>query len=45
MNGEEPLYKIIKEVASDKNWGFSEEKLDKHGTLTPNEYYNILSNC
>lgn len=45
MNGEEPLYKIIEEVASEKKWGFSEEKFDGHGTLTPNEYYNILTKC
>ncbi len=45
MNGDEPFYKIIKEVASDKKWGFSEERLDNNCTLTPNEYYNILSGC
>lgn len=45
MNGDEPLFQIIKEVASYDKWGFSEKKLNIPNTLTPNQYYNILKDC
>lgn len=45
MNGDEPLYKIISEVASEKKWGFDTAQLERNDTLTPIEYYDILSSC
>lgn len=45
MNGDEPLYKIISEVASEKKWGFESAQLEQNDTLTPVEYYDILASC
>ncbi len=45
MNEEEPLYKIIKDIASDPKWGLDEVMRQTNGTLKPLEYYNILSGC
>lgn len=45
MNGEEPLLKIIEEVAENPKWKFQNITLDNQGTLTPNEYFDILSEC
>ena len=45
MNTEEPLFHIINEIANDPKWGFSIENLDTNETLTPNEYFDILSSC
>lgn len=44
MNGEEPLFKIIKEVTAESKWGFPEKQVH-NGTLTPIEYFEILGNC
>lgn len=45
MNGDEPLYRIIDDVAADNKWGFHNVSLDAHGTLKPNEYFDILTEC
>ena len=45
INEEEPLFQIIREVASEDTWGFSKEVTGRPGTLTPNEYCNILTDC
>lgn len=46
MNGQEPLFKIIKEVANNSRWDFSSVYFEKNDILTPAEYYDILSaNC
>lgn len=45
MNDQEPLFKLIEEIAKDEYWGFQNTKLQLSQTLTPLEYYNILTNC
>ncbi|HIZ56687.1 MAG TPA: methyltransferase domain-containing protein [Firmicutes bacterium] len=45
MNGEEPLYKIIEEVAADSKWGLQSMTLPPNETLTPYEYFEILTSC
>lgn len=45
MNSDEPLFRIIREVASEPEWELSNVKLHPNETLTPSEYYNILSCC
>lgn len=45
MNGEEPLFQIIEETAADSKWGLQDVKLQPNETLTPAEYFNILSSC
>lgn len=45
MNRSEPLHQIINEISSDPKWGLKTEKADGQGTLQPEEYYNILSEC
>ena len=45
MNGDEPLFCLIREVADEPKWGLSGVKLQSNETLTPTEYYNILSGC
>ena len=45
MNGEEPLFRIIREVAGNAKWGFSEEPHNNARTLQPIEYYSILEDC
>ena len=45
MNGEEPLYEIMREIVNEPKWGFQSANLDNNATLTPNEYFNILSDC
>ncbi len=44
-NGSEPLYQAIEEIAADPAWGFDKDRLGTFGTLTPHEYFNILSTC
>ncbi len=43
MNHAEPLYQIIQSVASEDRWGFTNVELDYNGTLTPHEYFDLLS--
>lgn len=45
MNGEEPLFRIIKEVAADPRWDFSGVCFETNETLEPEEYFDILSAC
>ena len=45
MNGAEPLFKLIDEVAADPKWGFQNTKLKTNKTLNPNEYFDILESC
>ncbi len=45
MNGEEPLYRIIREVAAEPKWGLQNAKLRLNETLTPEEYFDILTAC
>lgn len=45
MNEEEPLFRLIREVADEPRWSLSDIRLQPNETLTPPEYYNILSNC
>ena len=44
-NGNEPLYRIVFEVAADPKWGFQNIALEPNGVLPPEEYFNILSAC
>ncbi|MCD8005737.1 MAG: methyltransferase domain-containing protein [Oscillospiraceae bacterium] len=41
MNGEEPLFRIIRDVVSE----MSLSNLERQWTLKPDEYYEILSGC
>ena len=45
MNLNEPLFRIIKEVAANSKWNFENVCFDKNDTLSPQEYYNILFSC
>ncbi len=45
INGDEPLFRLIREVVSQPKWELSDAQLQPNETLTPSEYYNILSNC
>ena len=45
MNGGEPLFQIIKEVAADSKWNFADVHFEKNDVLTPAEYFDILSGC
>ncbi len=43
MNGSEPLYKLVKEVANEPKWELDKVPAHTNETLTPNEYFNILT--
>lgn len=45
MNGEEPLFQLIKEVADEPRWGLRDIPMPPNETLTPQEYFDILSSC
>ncbi len=45
INGEEPLYRIIREVAAEPKWGLEKAVLPTNETLTPSDYFDILSGC
>lgn len=45
MNGQEALFKIMNEVISEPQWGFSSMSIETNGTLLPEEYFDILSSC
>lgn len=45
MNTDEPLFRLIREVADEPEWNLSGIQLQPNETLTPLEYYNILSTC
>ncbi len=44
-NNEEPLYRMINEMTADPRWGFDSAKIEHNTTLSPDEYYEILSGC
>lgn len=45
-NGDEPLFKIIDEVVAEDKWGFPDSaQREFNATLTPEEYFDILSGC
>lgn len=45
MNGEEPLFRLIKEIAEEPEWGLQNANIQPNETLTPTEYFNILTDC
>lgn len=45
MNGEESLFQLIRQVVQQPEWGLAEVKVQPNETLTPTEYYDILSGC
>lgn len=45
MNQQEPLFRIIREVAAETKWDFSSVHFETNDTLTPEEYFDILSGC
>ena len=45
MNGEEPLFRLIKEIASEPKWGLKNSDPIHNETLTPTEYFDLLSEC
>lgn len=45
MNGEEPLFQIIKAVTEHPKWGFISTCFEANKTLPPHEYFDILSEC
>lgn len=45
MNRGEPLYQIIRSVASESKWNFQKLYFEKNDTLAPEEYFDILSEC
>lgn len=45
MNVEEPLFRLIEEIAAEPKWGLGGVPLQPNETLVPNEYFNILSRC
>lgn len=45
MNENEPLFRIIADVASDPKWNLGNHCFNVNDTLSPDEYYDILSGC
>ena len=45
MNQNEPLFRIIREVAAQPKWNFANVHFEKNDTLSPEEYYDNLSDC
>ncbi len=45
MNGDESLFRIIRDVVSESKYSFDLSKLTRQWTLKPDEYYEILSGC
>ncbi|MBQ7999844.1 MAG: methyltransferase domain-containing protein [Ruminococcus sp.] len=45
INGNEPLFKIIKDTAEQSEFDFSQAYFENNDALPPNEYYEILSMC
>lgn len=43
INGQEPLFKIIKDTAEQSEFDFSQVYFEKNDTLSPKEYYELLS--
>lgn len=45
MNGNEPLYRIIADVAKDPVWNLQNTYFETNEALAPDEYIDILSGC
>lgn len=45
MNRQETLFKIMDDVIFEPHWNFSSMKVETNETLTPEEYFDILSSC
>lgn len=45
MNGEEPLFRLIEEIAAEPQWGIDVTVLQHNQVLAPHEYFDILSDC
>lgn len=45
MNGEEPLFRLIEEIAQEPKWGLRDISLQSSKTLKVKEYFNILQGC
>ncbi len=45
MNGEEPLFRIIREAAAEPRWGLQAVTPQPDETLAPAAYFDILSGC
>lgn len=45
MNQQEPLFRIIRDVAAKEKWNFESVHFEQNDTLTPEEYFDILSQC
>ena len=43
MNGEEPLFRIIRETADNPRWGVGDAANEVNDTLSPDAYFDILS--
>lgn len=45
MNGQEALFQIMNDIVKKPKWGFSSSNIETNETLTPEEYFDILSSC
>ena len=45
MNFNEPLFRIIKDTVAEPKWNFENICFEKNDTLSPREYFDILSSC
>lgn len=45
MNDGEPLFRLIHEIAAEQEWGMQSRQFRPFATLTPEEYFSILSGC
>ena len=45
MNRDEPLFRLIEEVAREERWGLQNTRIHAGETLLPSEYSDILSAC
>ena len=45
INRNEPLHRVIDEVAAMPRWGFSQKSLEPNRMLSSEEYFDILSRC
>ncbi len=43
MNGQEAFFRIMDEIISDPQWGFSSVNIEQNETLPPEEYFDLLS--
>ena len=43
MNDTEPVYQIIRDMAEEERWNFKNVEVDYNGSLTPHEYFNLLT--